>query len=58
MTEPLDPWRLIISGPPDLRRLPMTESLFTLANGHVGLRGSLEEGEPHVRSGTYVNGFY
>jgi alpha,alpha-trehalose phosphorylase len=36
----------------------MTESLFTLANGHVGLRGSLEEGEPHVRSGTYVNGFY
>ncbi|MFP5347940.1 MAG: glycoside hydrolase family 65 protein [Actinomycetes bacterium] len=36
----------------------MTESLFTLANGHIGLRGSLEEGEPRVRSGTYINGFY
>jgi alpha,alpha-trehalose phosphorylase len=46
------------SGPEDLSRLAVNESLFTLANGHIGLRGSLEEGEPRVRSGTYVNGFY
>ncbi|MFC7359860.1 glycoside hydrolase family 65 protein [Nocardioides astragali] len=38
--------------------LAATESLFALSNGHIGLRGSLEEGEPHVVSGTYVNGFY
>lgn len=57
MTGPADPWQLR-SGPADLRRLPVTESLFTLANGHIGLRGSLEEGEPRARSGTYINGFY
>lgn len=52
-----DPWRLD-SGPLDLQRLATMESLFTLANGHIGLRGSLEEGEPRVQSGTYINGFY
>jgi alpha,alpha-trehalose phosphorylase len=57
VSDAIDPW-LLSSGPIDLRRLPVTESLFTLANGHIGLRGSLEEGEPRVRSGTYVNGFF
>lgn len=57
MSAPVDPWRLS-SGPADLHRLAVTESLFTLANGHIGLRGSLEEGEPRVRSGTYINGFF
>ncbi len=57
MIEPVQPWRLS-RGPEDLERLAVTESLFTLANGHIGLRGTLEEGEPRVRSGTYVNGFF
>jgi alpha,alpha-trehalose phosphorylase len=57
VSQPLDAW-LLRSGEEDLRRLAVTESLFALANGHVGLRGSLEEGEPRVRSGTYINGFY
>lgn len=57
MSDPVDPWRLT-RGPEDLEQLAVTESLFTLANGHIGLRGSLEEGEPRVRSGTYINGFY
>ncbi len=35
-----------------------TESLFALANGHIGLRGNLDEGEPHGIPGTYLNGLY
>jgi alpha,alpha-trehalose phosphorylase len=42
----------------DLDRLAQTESLFALANGHLGLRGNLDEGEPHGIPGTYVNGLY
>jgi alpha,alpha-trehalose phosphorylase len=42
----------------DLDRLAQSESLFALANGHLGLRGNLDEGEPHGLPGTYVNGFY
>ena len=30
----------------DLERLAQTESVFALANGHLGLRGNLDEGEP------------
>jgi alpha,alpha-trehalose phosphorylase len=41
-----------------LGELAQTESLFTLANGHVGLRGNLDEGEPFGLPGTYLNGFY
>jgi alpha,alpha-trehalose phosphorylase len=38
--------------------LAQTESLFALANGHVGLRGTLDEGEPVGLAGTYLNGFH
>ena len=38
--------------------LAQTESVFALSNGHVGLRGNLDEGEPHGLPGTYLNGFY
>ena len=38
--------------------LAQTESLFALANGHIGLRGNLDEGEPSGLPGTYLNGFY
>jgi alpha,alpha-trehalose phosphorylase len=38
--------------------LAQTESLFALANGHIGLRGNLDEGEPHGLPGSYLNGFY
>jgi alpha,alpha-trehalose phosphorylase len=41
---------------PDL--LAQTESIFALSNGHIGLRGNLDEGEPHVIPGTYLNGFF
>src|SRR5437016_4065522 len=38
--------------------LAQTESLFALSNGHIGLRGNLDEGEPHGLPGSYLNGFY
>jgi alpha,alpha-trehalose phosphorylase len=42
----------------DLDALAQSESIFTLANGHLGLRGNLDEGEPYGIPGTYLNGFH
>ncbi len=41
-----------------LELLAQSESLFALANGHIGLRGNLDEGEPNGLPGTYLNGFH
>ncbi len=38
--------------------LAQSESIFALANGHLGLRGNLDEGEPRGLSGTYLNGVH
>jgi len=38
--------------------LAQSESLFALANGNVGWRGNLDEGEPHGLPGTYLNGVF
>ncbi|MBO0714372.1 MAG: glycoside hydrolase family 65 protein [Acidimicrobiales bacterium] len=38
--------------------LAQTESVFALCNGHIGMRGNLDEGEPHGLPGTYLNAFY
>jgi alpha,alpha-trehalose phosphorylase len=51
------PWALRWRGL-DLAALPRTESTFALSNGHIGLRGTFEEGEPRALPGTYLNGFY
>ncbi len=53
----VEPWSLHET---ELSRdvLAQTESLFALSNGHIGLRGNLDEGEPHGLPGTYLNGFY
>src|SRR5437868_10649225 len=42
----------------DLATLGQTESIFALANGHIGLRGNLDEGDPHKLPGSYLNSFY
>src|SRR3989454_8301421 len=42
----------------DLGVLAQTESLFALSNGHIGLRGNLDEGEPHALPGTYLNSVF
>ncbi|MDH4361681.1 MAG: glycoside hydrolase family 65 protein, partial [Nitrospirota bacterium] len=36
----------------------MTETIFAIGNGYVGMRGCVEEGVPAVHNGTFVNGFY
>ena len=42
----------------DLDSLPQSETIFSLSNGYLGLRGNLEEGAPAFERGTYLNGFY
>jgi len=41
-----------------LDTMAQTESLFALSNGHIGLRGNFDEGEPYGLPGTYLNSFY
>jgi len=38
--------------------LAQCESIFALSNGHIGLRGNLDEGEPYGLPGTYLNSVY
>jgi alpha,alpha-trehalose phosphorylase len=54
---PVEPWT-VRETHLDLERLAQTESVFALANGHIGLRANLDEGEPYGLPGTYLNGFY
>lgn len=54
---PIEPWRLRETGLA-LDKLAQSESLFALSNGHIGLRGNLDEGEPYAIPGTYLNSFY
>jgi alpha,alpha-trehalose phosphorylase len=42
----------------DLGVLAQSESVFALSNGHIGMRGNLDEGEPHGLPGTYLNSLY
>jgi alpha,alpha-trehalose phosphorylase len=54
---PVEPWTLRETAL-DLDLLAQSESVFALANGHIGLRANLDEGEPHGVPGTYLNSFY
>lgn len=54
---PVDPWRLVeTSYHPD--DMGVTETLFAVANGYLGMRGNPEEGRPAYAHGTFVNGFH
>ena len=53
----VEPWNLRETHL-DLDLLAQTESMFALANGHVGWRANLDEGEPHGLPGSYLNGVY
>ncbi len=54
---PIDPWRIreLSFDPAYAAR---NETIFALANGHLGMRGNLEEESGNVTPGTYINGFY
>jgi alpha,alpha-trehalose phosphorylase len=54
---PIEEWRWVEKAfAPQF--LPQAETIFTVANGYLGLRGAFEEGEPAYRHGTFVNGFH
>ncbi|OVE77909.1 family 65 glycosyl hydrolase, partial [bacterium F11] len=54
---PADPWRMV-----ENRFYPRfqaaTETIFSTANGYLGMRGTYLEGMPVIHGGTFVNGFY
>ncbi len=53
----VEPWAVRERAlPTDL--LASSESIFALSNGHIGLRGNLDEGEPYGIPGSYLNGFF
>ncbi len=54
---PVEPWQ-VRETRLDLNLLAQSESLFALSNGHIGLRGNLDEGEPFGLPGTYLAGFF
>src|SRR6516164_9891605 len=53
----VEPWCLTEASV-DLDLLAQSESIFALSNGHIGLRGNLDEGDPHGLPGSYLNSFY
>ncbi|MPV37265.1 glycoside hydrolase family 65 protein [Georgenia subflava] len=60
MTAPafdVDPW-LLTEPHVDTGTLAVAESVLSLTNGYVGIRGTLDEVEPCVSRGTYLSGVY
>ncbi|MFO7731945.1 MAG: beta-phosphoglucomutase [Spirochaetia bacterium] len=52
-----DPWKIIETEPVS-EKMDGNESIFALANGYLGIRGTLEEMNYAWCRGTYLNGFY
>lgn len=54
---PVDPWRLVETSftPADAG---VTETLFAVANGYLGMRGNMPEGRHAHEHGTFINGFH
>ena len=54
---PKDEWRLVekVYAP---EYIGQNETIFSLGNGYLGIRGAFEEGLPVYQSGTFINGFY
>jgi alpha,alpha-trehalose phosphorylase len=54
---PVDEWK-IIETEFYSRFLSQIETLFSIGNGYLGMRGNHDEGTPHSQSGTFINGFH
>lgn len=54
---PVDEWRLV-ERRYDASDLGVTETLFAVGNGYLGLRGNVEEGRDSHAHGTFLNGFH
>src|SRR5690606_30985484 len=53
---PNDPWALVEESFAP-RFVYLTETIFALSNGFLGIRGTVDEGAPVHLHGTYINGF-
>jgi trehalose/maltose hydrolase-like predicted phosphorylase len=53
----VDPWT-VCEPHVDPATLPVSESLFALSNGFLGVRGTLDEVEPSGMRGTYLSGVF
>ena len=54
---PADPWRLVETSYSNLDH-GVTETLFAVGNGYLGLRGNVEEGRETYAHGSFINGFH
>ncbi len=54
---PVDPWRLVETSF-SLEDVGVTETLFAIGNGYLGLRGNHPEGRHAHEHGTFINGFH
>jgi len=56
-TYPIDEWKILETTFYD-RFLAQTETIFSIGNGYLGMRGNQDEGIPANQTGTYINGFH
>ena len=54
---PVDPWRLVEKNF-SLADAGVTETLFAVGNGYLGMRGNMPEGRHAHEHGTFINGFH
>ena len=54
---PVDPWR-IVEKRFESRFVQESETIFSLSNGYLGMRGCFDEGSPAFENGTFINGFF
>ena len=54
---PAEPWRFVEKAYSN-RDHGVTETLFAVGNGYLGLRGNVEEGRETFAHGSYINGFH
>ncbi len=54
---PADPWRLV-ENYPSAHDLGVTETLFSVGNGYLGMRANPPEGRDAHTHGTFINGFH
>ncbi len=54
---PIDPWRLV-EREYAKTDLGLTETIFAIGNGYLGMRANPEEGRDAYSHGTYLNGFH
>ena len=54
---PVDEWKFCETSF-DSGDMGVTETLFALGNGYLGMRGNVEEGRETHSHGTFINGFH